>query len=37
LLSLHHDFEHTQTNLKTAEANGHHLQQAELEAEVNLS
>ncbi len=31
------DFEHTQTNLKTAEANYHRLQQAEREAEVNLS
>jgi HlyD family secretion protein len=32
-----YDFEHTQTNLKTAEANVHRLQQAEREAEVNLS
>ena len=32
-----YDFEHTQTNLKTAEANLHRLQQAEQEAEVNLS
>jgi RND family efflux transporter MFP subunit len=32
-----YDFEHTQTNLKTAEANLHRLQQAEREAEVNLS
>jgi HlyD family secretion protein len=32
-----YDFEHTQTNLKTAEANMHRLQQAEREAEVNLS
>ena len=32
-----YDFEHTQTNLKTAEANLHRLQQAESEAEVNLS
>ena len=32
-----YDFEHTQTNLKTAEANLHRLQQAEKEAEVNLS
>jgi RND family efflux transporter MFP subunit len=32
-----YDFEHTQTNLKTAEANFHRLQQAEREAEVNLS
>ena len=32
-----YDFEHTQTNLKTAEANLHRLQQAEQEAKVNLS
>jgi HlyD family secretion protein len=32
-----YDFEHTQTNLKTAEANLHRLQQAERESEVNLS
>ena len=32
-----YDFEHTQTNLKTAEANLHRLQQAEREAGVNLS
>jgi RND family efflux transporter MFP subunit len=32
-----YDFEHTQTNLKTAEANFHRLQQAERETEVNLS
>ncbi len=32
-----YDFEHTQTNLKTAEANYHRLQQAQQEAEVNLS
>ena len=32
-----YDFEHTQTNLKTAEANLHRLQQAEQEAEVSLS
>ncbi len=32
-----YDFEHTQTNLKTAEANLHRLQQVEQEAEVNLS
>jgi HlyD family secretion protein len=32
-----YDFEHTLTNLKTAEANLHRLQQAEREAEVNLS
>jgi len=32
-----YDFEHTQTNLKTAEANLHRLQQAQREAEVNLS
>lgn len=32
-----YDFEHTQTNLKTAEASLHRLQQAEQEAEVNLS
>jgi RND family efflux transporter MFP subunit len=32
-----YDFEHTQTNLKTAEANLDRLQQAEREAEVNLS
>jgi RND family efflux transporter MFP subunit len=32
-----YDFEHTQTNLKTAEANLRRLQQAESEAEVNLS
>lgn len=32
-----YDFEHTQTNLKTAEANLHRLQQAEQEADVNLS
>jgi RND family efflux transporter MFP subunit len=32
-----YDFEHTQTNLRTAEANMHRLQQAEREAEVNLS
>jgi HlyD family secretion protein len=32
-----YDFGHTQTNLKTAEANLHRLQQAEREAEVNLS
>jgi RND family efflux transporter MFP subunit len=32
-----YDFEHTQTNLKTAEANLHRLQQAQKEAEVNLS
>ena len=32
-----YDFEHTQTNLKTAEANMHRLEQAEREAEVNLS
>ena len=32
-----YDFEHTQTNLKTAEANLHRLQQAEQESEVNLS
>ena len=32
-----YDFEHTQTNLKTAEANLKRLQQAQMEAEVNLS
>ncbi len=32
-----YDFEHTQTNLKTSEANYHRLQQAAREAEVNLS
>lgn len=32
-----YDFEHTQTNLKTAEANLRRLQQAEKEAEVTLS
>jgi RND family efflux transporter MFP subunit len=32
-----YDFEHTQTNLKTAEANLKRLQQAQKEAEVNLS
>ena len=32
-----YDFEHTQTNLKTAEANLHRLQQAQRETEVNLS
>lgn len=32
-----YDFEHTQTNLKTAEADLHRLQQAERETEVNLS
>ena len=32
-----YDFEHTQTTLKTAGANLHRLQQAEREAEVNLS
>jgi RND family efflux transporter MFP subunit len=32
-----YDFEHTQTNLKTAEANSDRLQQAVREAEVNLS
>jgi RND family efflux transporter MFP subunit len=32
-----YDFEHTQTSLKTAEANLHRLQQAQKEAEVNLS
>jgi HlyD family secretion protein len=32
-----YDFEHTRTNLKTADANLHRLQQAEKEAEVNLS
>jgi RND family efflux transporter MFP subunit len=32
-----YDFGHTQTNLKTAEANLHRLQQAQQEAEVNLS
>jgi HlyD family secretion protein len=32
-----YDFDHTQTNLKTAEANLHRLQQAEREAEVSLS
>ena len=32
-----YDFEHTQTSLKTAEANLHRLQQAERETEVNLS
>ncbi len=32
-----YDFEHTQTNLKTAEANLNRLQQAEKETEVNLS
>jgi membrane fusion protein, multidrug efflux system len=32
-----YDFEHTQTNLKTAEANLHRLQQAERETEVSLS
>jgi RND family efflux transporter MFP subunit len=32
-----YDFEHTQTNLKTAEANYHRFQQAAREAEVNLS
>jgi len=32
-----YDFEHTQTNLKTAEANFDRLQQAVREAEVNLS
>jgi len=32
-----YDFEHTQTNLKTADANLHRLQQAEKEAEVGLS
>ena len=31
------DFEHTQTNLKTAEANLKRLEQAQREAEVNLS
>lgn len=32
-----YDFEHTQTNLKTAQANLNRLQQAQKEAEVNLS
>jgi RND family efflux transporter MFP subunit len=32
-----YDFEHTQTNMKTAEADLHRLQQAAREAEVNLS
>lgn len=32
-----YDFEHTQTNLRTAEANLHRLQEAEREAEVSLS
>ena len=32
-----YDFEHTQTNLKTAEANLKRLQQAQKESEVNLS
>lgn len=32
-----YDFEHTQTNLKTAEANLHRLQQAVQETEVSLS
>jgi RND family efflux transporter MFP subunit len=32
-----YDFEHTQTNLKTAEANLNRLRQAQREAEVNLS
>jgi membrane fusion protein, multidrug efflux system len=32
-----YDFEHTQTNLKTAQANLSRLQQAEREADVNLS
>ena len=32
-----YDFEHTQTNLKTAEANVRGLREAEREAEVNLS
>jgi RND family efflux transporter MFP subunit len=32
-----YEFEHTQTNLKTAEANLHRLQEAVREAEVNLS
>jgi RND family efflux transporter MFP subunit len=32
-----YDFEHTQTNLKTADANLHRFQQAQKEAEVNLS
>lgn len=32
-----YDFEHTQTSLKTAEANRKRLQQAQKEAEVNLS
>jgi RND family efflux transporter MFP subunit len=32
-----YDFEHTQTNLKTAQANLKRLEQAEKEAEVNLS
>jgi HlyD family secretion protein len=32
-----YDFEHTQTNLKTAEANLHRLEQIQKEAEVNLS
>jgi RND family efflux transporter MFP subunit len=32
-----YDFEHTQTNLKTAEANLERLQEAEKEAEVSLS
>jgi RND family efflux transporter MFP subunit len=32
-----YDFEHTQTNLKTAEANLHRLQQAVRETEVSLS
>ena len=32
-----YDFEHTQTNLRIAEANLHRLQQAEKEAEVDLS
>jgi membrane fusion protein, multidrug efflux system len=32
-----YDFEHTQTNLKTAQANLKRLQQAQNEAEVNLS
>jgi RND family efflux transporter MFP subunit len=32
-----YDFEHTQTNLKTARANLNRLQQAQKEAEVNLS
>jgi RND family efflux transporter MFP subunit len=32
-----YDFEHTQTNLKTAEANLKRLEQAEREAEVNLT